>query len=180
MHEWVRLYCHHTVKPVFKWHLNIPENVSLQDRCPFVTGSLTWGRYDTVLRKCPLITERPLIAVSLEDGFYCIIKCIGHSIHTDRGLQKKQNTTAIKVSVSFLGWYPPPPMHYHPQSSRFFFLLNVLRPLFCALTLGYTGSMRMMRSMMRLAWKKSQKTLDTSKRLHRNKNRSTGSVEQRT
>ena len=36
------------------------------------------------------------------------------------------------------------------------------------------------RSTMRLAWKKIQKTLDTSKRLHRNKNRSTGSVEQRT
>ena len=29
---------------------------------------------------------------------------------------------------------------------------------------------------MRLAWKKSQKTLDTSKRLHRNKTRSTGSA----
>ena len=31
--------------------------------------------------------------------------------------------------------------------------------------------------MMRLAWKKSQKTLDASKRLHRNKTRSTGSVD---
>ena len=30
---------------------------------------------------------------------------------------------------------------------------------------------------MRLAWKKSQKTLDTSKRLHQNKTRSTGSVD---
>ena len=29
---------------------------------------------------------------------------------------------------------------------------------------------------MRLAWKKSQKTLDTSKRLHKNKTRSTGSA----
>ena len=36
--------------------------------------------------------------------------------------------------------------------------------------------MRMMMR-MRLAWKKSQKTLDTSKRLHRNKTRSTGSVD---
>ena len=49
-------------------------------------------------------------------------------------------------------------------------LLNVLGPLFCALTLGLTGSIRM----MRLAWKKSHKRLDTSKRLHQNKTRSTG------
>ena len=35
---------HSTVKPVFKGHLNIQEKVSLHDRCPFVTGSLTWGR----------------------------------------------------------------------------------------------------------------------------------------
>ena len=33
-----------TVKPVFKGHLNIREKVSLHDRCPFITGSLTWGR----------------------------------------------------------------------------------------------------------------------------------------
>ena len=46
-----------TVKPVFKGHLNIQEEVSLHDRCPFVTGSLTWGRYNTVLRKCPLISD---------------------------------------------------------------------------------------------------------------------------
>ena len=32
-----------TVKPVFKGHLYIREKVSLHDRCPFVTGSLTWG-----------------------------------------------------------------------------------------------------------------------------------------
>ena len=61
-----------TVKPVFKGHLNIREKVSLHDRCPFVTDSLTWERWDTVLRKCPLITGCPLIAVSLEDRFYCI------------------------------------------------------------------------------------------------------------
>ena len=35
---------HYTVKPVFKGHLNIHEKVSLHDRCPFITGSLTWGR----------------------------------------------------------------------------------------------------------------------------------------
>ena len=64
---------YNTVKPVFKGHLNIPEKVSLHDGCPFVTGSLTWGRYDTVLRKCPLITGCPLIAVSLEDGFYFVL-----------------------------------------------------------------------------------------------------------
>ena len=34
----------YTVKPVFKGHLIIPEKASLHDRCPFVTGSLTWGR----------------------------------------------------------------------------------------------------------------------------------------
>ena len=54
-----------TVKPVFKGHLNIPEKVSLHDRCPCVTGSLKWGRWDMVLRKCPLITGCPLVAVSL-------------------------------------------------------------------------------------------------------------------
>ena len=61
-----------TVKPVFKGHLYIREKVSLHHRCPFITGSLTWGRYDTVLRKCPLITGCPLVTVSLEDRFYCI------------------------------------------------------------------------------------------------------------
>ena len=33
-----------TVKPVFKGHIYIREQVSLHDRCPFITGSLTWGR----------------------------------------------------------------------------------------------------------------------------------------
>ena len=33
-----------TVKLVFRAHLNIPKKVSLHGRCPFVTGSLTWGR----------------------------------------------------------------------------------------------------------------------------------------
>ena len=48
--------------------------MSLHDRCPFITTSyLTWGRQDTVLRKCPLITGCPLIGVSLEDRFYCIV-----------------------------------------------------------------------------------------------------------
>ena len=60
-----------TVKPVFKGHLNIPEKVALHGRCPFVTGSLAWGRYNTVMRKCPLITGCPLVAVSIEDRFYC-------------------------------------------------------------------------------------------------------------
>ena len=61
----------HAVKPVLKGHLYIREKVSLHDRCPFITGSLTWGRLDTS-RKCPLITGCPLIAVSL-DRFYCIL-----------------------------------------------------------------------------------------------------------
>ena len=61
-----------TVKPVFKGHLYISEKVSPHDKCPFVTGSLTWGRYDIVLRKRPLITGCPFFGVSLEDGFYCI------------------------------------------------------------------------------------------------------------
>ena len=56
-------------------------------------------------------------------------------------------------------------------------LLNVLRPPFWILTthswLNWVDEM-MMR--MRLAWKKSHKTLDTSKRLHQNKTRSTGSA----
>ena len=46
----IRPYCHstwsHTVKPIFKGQLNIPEKVSLHDGCPFVTGSLTWERED--------------------------------------------------------------------------------------------------------------------------------------
>ena len=53
----VNLYCHHlagrnqvhildhhwqnTEKPVFKKHLNIQEKVSIHDRCPFPTDSLT-------------------------------------------------------------------------------------------------------------------------------------------
>ena len=35
-------YLEDTVKPVFKGHLYMREKVSLHDRCPFVTGSLTW------------------------------------------------------------------------------------------------------------------------------------------
>ena len=45
-----RNYKVYTVYTVFKGHLNIPENVSRHGRCPFVTGSWTWGRHDTVLR----------------------------------------------------------------------------------------------------------------------------------
>ena len=40
-------------KQVFWGHLNILEKVSLHDRCPFVTSSLTWGRYDTVIKSVP-------------------------------------------------------------------------------------------------------------------------------
>ena len=61
-------------KPCPRGHLNIPEKVSLHDGCPFMTGSLTWGRWDMVLRKCPLSTGCPLVAVSLEDRFYCSCK----------------------------------------------------------------------------------------------------------
>ena len=64
-------------------HLNRPVKVSLHEGCPFITGSLTWGRWDIILSKHPLI-KRVLSAecdlktgftvqmVSLEDGFYCI------------------------------------------------------------------------------------------------------------
>ena len=33
-----------SVKAVFNGHLNIPEKLSQHDRCPFIAGSLTWGR----------------------------------------------------------------------------------------------------------------------------------------
>ena len=56
---------HNTVKPVFKGHLKIPEQIPTQDRCPFITGSLTWGRQDTVLREISLM--------SLKYRVYCII-----------------------------------------------------------------------------------------------------------
>ena len=59
----------YTVKTVFRGPLNILVKVSLHHRCPFITGSLTWERLDTVLR----ITGCHLIGVSLEDRFYCII-----------------------------------------------------------------------------------------------------------
>ena len=101
----------------FKGHLNIPENVSLHDRCPFITSSLTWGGWDSVLRKCPLIIGRPLIVVSLEDRFYCTIKCIGHSIHTNSGLQETRIPQRLKESQSVIFGLELP-MHYHPQSSR--------------------------------------------------------------
>ena len=58
----------YTVKPVFRRHLYIPSRiVSQQDRCPFISGSLTLGRSDSVMIKCPLI------GVSLEYRFYCTL-----------------------------------------------------------------------------------------------------------
>ena len=63
-----------TIKPVFKGHLNIPEKVSLHDRCPFITGFLTCERYNTILRKHPQITGCHLIGMFLEDRSYCINK----------------------------------------------------------------------------------------------------------
>ena len=68
-----------------------------------------------------------------------------------------KNTIYLEFFTTIIG-------NLHEGPWIWFDLLNVLRPLFCALT----GSMRMMMR-MRLAWKKSQKTLDTSKRLYRNK-----------
>ena len=94
-----------TVKPVFKRHLYIQEKVSLHDRCPFATGSLTWGRYDTVLRKCPLITGCPLVAVSLEDRFYCI-QTSPVKNNNDRGKSEKRkiakNIYELRSVVGFL------------------------------------------------------------------------------
>ena len=47
-----------TVQPAFKGHHCTIENVSLHDRCPFVTGSLTGARRDIILRKFSLIMHR--------------------------------------------------------------------------------------------------------------------------
>ena len=59
-----------TVKPVFRKLLYIQGKVSLHDRCPFFTGSETWGRQDTVLRKSP--DQRVSFQWSVhEDRFYC-------------------------------------------------------------------------------------------------------------
>ena len=74
MHEQCAYIC--TVKPLFRGHLNIPEKVSLHDRCPLITSCLTWSRLGTVLRKCPLIVGCPLIRVSLEDRFNCTQKYV--------------------------------------------------------------------------------------------------------
>ena len=57
----------YTVKPVFRRHLNIPEKVSLHHR--FLDMEKV---KDIGLRKCPLITGRLLVGVSLEDMFYCM------------------------------------------------------------------------------------------------------------
>ena len=40
-HGYLDMMIYHTVKPVFNGHLNIPEEVSPHDRCPFIAGSLT-------------------------------------------------------------------------------------------------------------------------------------------
>ena len=56
------------VKPVFRGHLYIPGKVSQQDRCPFTTGSLTWGRLDPSLNTNLRIRSR-LMEVSLKTGF---------------------------------------------------------------------------------------------------------------
>ena len=69
------------------------------------------------MRKCPLITGRPLIAVSLEDRFYCTIKCIGHSIHTNSGLQETRIPQRLRLSQSVIFGLVPP-MHYQIFSMR--------------------------------------------------------------
>ena len=62
-------------KPLFKGLLNI------KGLCPFITGSLKFGRKDMVLKKCPLMTECSLSGESLEDRFHCTVKPVfkGHS-----------------------------------------------------------------------------------------------------
>ena len=49
----------------------------MHDKCPFITCSLTLGRLDTILRKCPVSLQRPwrirLTAVSLENTSHCSV-----------------------------------------------------------------------------------------------------------
>ena len=37
-------YYQAVVEPIFKRHLNVAEKIPLHDGCPFITGSLIWGR----------------------------------------------------------------------------------------------------------------------------------------
>ena len=52
----------------------------------------------------------------LEWGFIATIQCIGHSIHTNSGLQETRIWRGVKVSQSVIFGLVPP-MHYHPHSS---------------------------------------------------------------
>ena len=53
-----------TVKAVFRRYFNTWENVSLHDRCPYMTGVPTWQIPE---RMCPYMTGVPTWQVSLQD-----------------------------------------------------------------------------------------------------------------
>ena len=65
----------HSVKPVFKGHLNITKKMSVDDGCPFITDYFTWRRLDTVLTEKVSTDHRvsTLSQFSQQTGFTVII-----------------------------------------------------------------------------------------------------------
>ena len=63
----------HNNETCLQGHLNIPEKVSLQDRCPFIIGYATWAEDKTkTLWENLLWLESVLIGMSLEYRFYVL------------------------------------------------------------------------------------------------------------
>ena len=96
--------CEIYVKPVLKGHLNIPEKVSLHYRCPFITGSLTWGDSTPFWGNVPWSQGVPFSRVSFEDRFYCILAWISYSIINDMLWINKPFHSARICQLSMQWW----------------------------------------------------------------------------
>ena len=68
----------------FQWNLSSGGGGGGHAICPYIKYRIIWGRFDTVLGKCPLVR------VSLEDRFYCITIWAAQHLTTERtnGYQK--------------------------------------------------------------------------------------------
>ena len=111
---WFNAWVSKTVLPLYsktclQWTPQYP-----RERVPTWQMSLRHRFFN--MGKMSLITGRPLIAVSLEDRFYCAIKCIGHSIHTNSGLQETRIPQRLKFQCYF--WLVPPPHALSPTKSQ--------------------------------------------------------------
>ena len=82
--------------------------VTLHNRWPCIAGSLTWERFDTVPRKCSLLTGCPLVAVPLEDRFYCSNK--HHQVTLQPIFIQWNLKWWYNVSICHIITYPPVPM----------------------------------------------------------------------